>query len=206
MRIKTRRAKKRLETKDDHTHNFTHAARIATVAEGVIRTTWMCVCVGNLPVMLACWRGRKTSGETDGLCLRLRASGRGGFHLLLMVQPRAKRTRQRFALKTEQYAYSPGVRQKRIRTRDESAESKTGMPGKKGFFFFFKKGSFRFQNGREWEGVGALVSPHARGAHAHPLTKHGRARAGERLGEYISDVVCRLDGRHFKGNVLNCVS
>ena len=192
------------------THNFTHAARIATVAEGVIRTTWMCVCVGNLPVMLACWRGRKTSGETDGLCLRLRASGRGGFHLLLMVQPRAKRTRQRFALKTERYAYSPGVRRMRIRTRDESAESKTGMPTtkkkekKRGLFL--KKGSFRFQNGREWEGVGALDSPHARGAHAHPFTKHSRARAGERLGEYISDVVCRLDSRHFKGNVLHCVS
>ena len=95
----------------------------------------------------------KTAGETDGLCLRLRASGRGGFHLLLMVQPRAKRTRQRFALKTEQYAYSPGVRQIRIRTRDESAESKTGMPTtkKKKRGLYPKKRELSFS---KWEGVG----------------------------------------------------
>ena len=57
----------------------------------------VCVRVGTYQ---SCSHGGvgENAGETVGLFLRLRASGRGGFHLLLMVQPRTMRTRQRLAL------------------------------------------------------------------------------------------------------------
>ena len=82
------------ETKKGLHARYTHAARIATVPDGVIRTTWMCVCRKPTDVarMAVCV---KALGETDGLFLRTRASGRGGFHHLLMAQPRTKRARKR---------------------------------------------------------------------------------------------------------------